>query len=134
MLDSNIIMFSEKYCVQNVLRAQRKKNRKILFVALAYTHIHKLSLIIDLLQGKDTYGNEVTHLGRPLPVEYLLVDMPAAFPADFQYTFKTMEGLRTFPVENREHMGETRVSLYHYEYFVKLFWWEMFGDYFSSFT
>ncbi|KAK7507678.1 hypothetical protein BaRGS_00001613 [Batillaria attramentaria] len=59
-------------------------------------------------KGKDSYGNEVTHLARPLPVEYLLVDMPCAFPADFQYTFKTLDGLRTFPAENREHMGETQ--------------------------
>ncbi|KAL8569521.1 hypothetical protein ACOMHN_002068 [Nucella lapillus] len=59
-------------------------------------------------KGKDSYGNEVTHLARPLPVEYLLADMPAAFPSDFQYTFKTHDGLRSFPAENREHMGETQ--------------------------
>ncbi|PVD39210.1 hypothetical protein C0Q70_01838 [Pomacea canaliculata] len=59
-------------------------------------------------KGKDSYGNEVTHLARPLPVEYLLVDMPAAFPADFQYTFRTLEGPRFFPVENRAGMGETQ--------------------------
>ncbi|KAK7111135.1 nuclear protein localization protein 4 homolog [Littorina saxatilis] len=59
-------------------------------------------------KGKDSYGNEVTHLARPLPVEYLLVDMPAAFPSDFEYSFKSGEGRQTFPAENREHLGETQ--------------------------
>lgn len=70
-----------------------------------------LPYLHTLFQGKDSYGNEVTHLARPLPVEYLLVDMPAAFPADFQYTFRTLEGPRFFPVENRAGMGETQVTL-----------------------
>ena len=65
-----------------------------------------------VFQGKDHYNNEVTHLARPLPVEYLLVDMPAAFPSEFQYTFKTIDGVHTFPAENREHMGETQVPFF----------------------
>lgn len=61
-------------------------------------------------QDKDNYGNEVTHIARPLPVEYLLVTIPAAFASDFHYTFKSNIQLESFPVENREHVGQTQVS------------------------
>ncbi|XP_067672107.1 nuclear protein localization protein 4 homolog [Haliotis asinina] len=57
-------------------------------------------------KNKDNYGNEVTQLARPLPVEYLLVDLPAAFPVEPQYTFQTNNGLKPFPVENRANIGE----------------------------
>lgn len=62
-------------------------------------------------QDKDTYGNEVTHMARPLPVEYLLVDMPAAFPVESLYTFKAASlGLsKFFPIENRANIGEPQV-------------------------
>lgn len=52
-------------------------------------------------QTVDDYGNEVTQLARPLPVEYLLVDMAAAFPVNAQYTFHAPNVSFTFPVENR---------------------------------
>ena len=58
-------------------------------------------------QDKDEYGNEVTQLSRPLPVEYLLVDLGAAFPVEPQYTFKKAE--KPFPVENRNAVGDTQV-------------------------
>lgn len=60
---------------------------------------------------KDSYGNEVTQLARPLPVEYLLVDMPAAFPLSAQYTFKAHlhTDAKLFPVEYRQEIGETQV-------------------------
>ena len=61
---------------------------------------------------KDEYGNEVTQLARPLPVEYLLVDLPAAFPVSAQYTFKSHlhSEVKRFPVENRIDIGETQVK------------------------
>ncbi|XP_064627642.1 nuclear protein localization protein 4 homolog [Lineus longissimus] len=56
---------------------------------------------------KDKYNNEVTKLARPLPVEYLLVDMPAAFPVEPIHTFAVpAENKKQFPVENRANVGE----------------------------
>ncbi|RZB49907.1 NPL4 domain containing protein [Asbolus verrucosus] len=52
-------------------------------------------------QEKDTYGNEVSRLGRPLPVEYLLVDVPASTPVTPNYTFNSNPSKQPFPVENR---------------------------------
>ena len=51
----------------------------------------------------------MTQLARPLPVEYLLVDMGAAFPVEPQYTFKKAE--KPFPVENRNAVGDAQVSV-----------------------
>ncbi|XP_077980662.1 nuclear protein localization protein 4 homolog [Glandiceps talaboti] len=56
-------------------------------------------------QMKDSYGNEVKLLARPLPVEYLIIDVPAAFPLESQYTFND-EREKTFPIENRTAIGE----------------------------
>ncbi|KAM7361260.1 nuclear protein localization 4 isoform 2-T2 [Cochliomyia hominivorax] len=50
---------------------------------------------------KDQYGNEVQRLARPLPVEYLLVDVPASTPLQPQYTFTKYDKRTPFPVENR---------------------------------
>ncbi|CDS43693.1 nuclear protein localization protein 4 [Echinococcus multilocularis] len=60
---------------------------------------------------KDKYGNTVTKIGRPLPVEYLLVDMPAAFPVEQTFTFAEQSTYHIsphdkFPVENREYLGQ----------------------------
>lgn len=62
-----------------------------------------LLLLYDafLLQEKDSYGNEVPRLARPLPVEYLLVDVPASTPLTPQYTFNFDTSKQVFPVENR---------------------------------
>lgn len=57
---------------------------------------------------KDSYGNEVTQLARPLPVEYLLVDMPAAFPRDQAFTFFADPIIRPFTIENRSDVGEAQ--------------------------
>ncbi|KAF7233552.1 hypothetical protein EG68_10514 [Paragonimus skrjabini miyazakii] len=58
----------------------------------------------------DKYGNRVTRIARPLPVEYLLVDMPIAFPIEPVYTMaKIPEDLPAecrFPIENRESLGQ----------------------------
>ncbi|KAI8796398.1 nuclear protein localization protein 4 [Biomphalaria glabrata] len=59
-------------------------------------------------KDKDNYGNEVIHIARPLPVEYLLVTIPAAFASDFHYTFKSNIQSESFPVENRENIGQTQ--------------------------
>lgn len=53
------------------------------------------------VQEKDTYGNEVPRLARPLPVEYLLVDVPASTPLTPQFTFNPDINKQYFPVENR---------------------------------
>uniref|UniRef100_A0A1B0CAK0 RanBP2-type domain-containing protein n=1 Tax=Lutzomyia longipalpis TaxID=7200 RepID=A0A1B0CAK0_LUTLO len=79
-----------------------------------FTNIYneKFSQIIDFflklkrkicicLQEKDIYGNEVSRLARPLPVEYLLVDVPASSPLVPTFTFTVREDKRPFPVENR---------------------------------
>ncbi|VDP95941.1 unnamed protein product [Echinostoma caproni] len=65
-------------------------------------------------QFVDKYGNRVTRVARPLPVEYLLVDMPAAFPIAPVYTMAKQptdlpEDCR-FPVENRESLGQCQVT------------------------
>ncbi|XP_040355758.1 nuclear protein localization protein 4 homolog isoform X1 [Ixodes scapularis] len=50
----------------------------------------------------DSYGNEVAQLARPLPIEYLLVDVPVSTPVEPQHTFcGGLAGRRRFPVENR---------------------------------
>uniref|UniRef100_A0A182MG17 RanBP2-type domain-containing protein n=1 Tax=Anopheles culicifacies TaxID=139723 RepID=A0A182MG17_9DIPT len=59
------------------------------------------SLVRDRME-KDVYGNEVQRLGRPLPVEYLLVDVPASTPLVPLYTFLERKNAKQyFPVENR---------------------------------
>ncbi|KOC62894.1 Nuclear protein localization protein 4 like protein [Habropoda laboriosa] len=50
---------------------------------------------------KDSYGNEVSRLARPLPVEYLLVDVPASTPLTPQFTFYVSDKITPFPIENR---------------------------------
>ncbi|KAK7051147.1 Nuclear protein localization protein 4, partial [Halocaridina rubra] len=48
---------------------------------------------------KDQYNNEVVRLGRPLPVEYLLLDCPVSTPNEPLYTFAVNAAV--FPVANR---------------------------------
>ncbi|CAH8645962.1 unnamed protein product [Dicrocoelium dendriticum] len=59
---------------------------------------------------KDKYGNRVTRVARPLPVEYLLIDMPSAFPIEPVYSMAKIPSDipvdYRFPVENREHLGQ----------------------------
>lgn len=50
---------------------------------------------------KDGYGNEVTRIARPLPIEYLLVDVPVSTPLDPKFSFNPLQHLRPFPIENR---------------------------------
>jgi len=50
---------------------------------------------------KDEYGNEVTKAARPLPVEYLLIDVPVATPFEPIQSFNS----KGFPTENRPMEG-----------------------------
>ncbi|XP_077406908.1 nuclear protein localization protein 4 homolog isoform X2 [Vanacampus margaritifer] len=56
-------------------------------------------------KDKDKFGNDVTFLARPLPVEYLIIDITTTFPKDPQFTFTSAQ---RFPIENREILGETQ--------------------------
>ncbi|KAL0279488.1 UNVERIFIED_CONTAM: hypothetical protein PYX00_001032 [Menopon gallinae] len=70
---------------------------------------------------KDNCGNEVPRLARPLPVEYLLVDVPASTPLKPLFTFTADTSIKPFPVENRLIDG-------HIQDFAAL------GSYMSQFT
>ena len=51
---------------------------------------------------KDKYKNEIKKIGRPLPVEYLLLDVTVSAPIEPLATFSVLSGDRKhFPVENR---------------------------------
>merc|ERR1719378_1809521 len=50
---------------------------------------------------KDEYGNEVTKVARPLPVEYLLIDVPVATPNTPVLRFNS----KGFPTEIRPMEG-----------------------------
>ena len=63
-------------------------------------------------QVTDKYSNEVTQLARPLPVEYLLVDLPAAFPVDAAFTFYADMNIRPFAVAHRSDIGEIQVQAF----------------------
>lgn len=55
----------------------------------------------------------MTKIARPLPVEFLLVDMAAAFPIEPVYTMAKLPdniiSRSQFPIENRESMGYVQV-------------------------
>ena len=70
----------------------------------------------------DKYGNDVTQLARPLPVEYLLVDLPAAFPVDLAFTFYADPNIRSFPVAHRSDIGEIQVCAW-YEISTLTYYW-----------
>ena len=57
---------------------------------------------------KDSFGNEVTKMARPLPIEYLLVDVPASTPNEPRFTFNPASDKRPFPIENRFLESETQ--------------------------
>jgi nuclear protein localization family protein 4 len=50
----------------------------------------------------------VTKIARPLPVDYLIIDLPAAFAKETMFTFnENSKHLKTrFPIENRKQIGE----------------------------
>jgi len=55
--------------------------------------------------AKDEYGNEIKKPGRPLPVEYLLVDVPVGTPVEELFTMVVIQDKNKFPVENRQIEG-----------------------------
>ncbi|CAF1251123.1 unnamed protein product [Adineta ricciae] len=60
---------------------------------------------------KDSYNNEIMKIARPLPLEYLIIDVPTGFPsadAQIQSTFNDdCASVKTpFCVENRMQIGE----------------------------
>lgn len=65
---------------------------------------------------KDDFGNEVTKIARPLPIEYLLVDVPASTPNDPRFTFNPNPRKSPFPIANRflenEIQDLTRLTSY----------------------
>lgn len=65
----------------------------------------------------------MTRLGRPLPVEYLLQDIAVAFPKEQAFTFFAAEGVKPFPIEHREDLGEHQVtfSVFFFKSFNYLF-------------
>ncbi|MGH0154980.1 UNVERIFIED_CONTAM: hypothetical protein FKN15_033239 [Acipenser sinensis] len=56
-------------------------------------------------KDKDKFGNDITYLARPLPVEYLIIDITTTFPKDPAYTFTSTQ---RFSIENRDVLGETQ--------------------------
>lgn len=72
--------------------------------------------------AKDKYGNTVTNVARPLPIEYLLINMPAAFPIKPCYTLaclptSVLRRKSRFPIENRADLGQ----LQNYSVFARYF-------------
>ncbi|CAF3569281.1 unnamed protein product [Rotaria sordida] len=60
---------------------------------------------------KDSYNNEIMKIARPLPLEYLIIDIPTGFPtanAQIQSTFNDNCSIITIPfcVENRTKINE----------------------------
>lgn len=52
-------------------------------------------------------------LARPLPVEYLLIDVPASMPLTPQFTFYISDNVTPFPIENR-YANDIRGTVSHY--------------------
>ncbi|RWS30642.1 Nuclear protein localization protein 4-like protein [Leptotrombidium deliense] len=65
---------------------------------------------------KDNFGNEITKSARPLPVEYLLVDVPVSAPVEQRFTLNPLKNKDPFPVENRFIEGHLQdfSALTHY--------------------
>ena len=61
-------------------------------------------------------------MARPLPVEYLLIDIPAAFPKEPTYRFnENLPYVKTFfPIENRSRLNEIQVRQFSLIYLIKL--------------
>lgn len=55
---------------------------------------------------KDSFGNDATKIARPLPIEYLLVDVPASTPVEPKNTFNPLPDKNPFPIENRMLDGQ----------------------------
>lgn len=60
----------------------------------------------------DEYKNEKTQLARPLPIEYLLVDVPVSTPMTPTRTFNQIKDKKHFPIENREILDFSALQTY----------------------
>ena len=60
----------------------------------------------------DEYKNEKTQLARPLPTEYLLLDVPVSAPKTPTRTFNQLSDKKPFPVENREELDFSALQSY----------------------
>lgn len=60
----------------------------------------------------DEYKNEKIQLARPLPIEYLLVDVPVSTPKTPARTFNQLKDKKPFPVENREELDFSALQTY----------------------
>uniref|UniRef100_H2Z4W5 Nuclear protein localization protein 4 homolog n=1 Tax=Ciona savignyi TaxID=51511 RepID=H2Z4W5_CIOSA len=79
---------------------------------------------------KDKYGNEITKLARPLPLEYLLTDVPTAFSLKSQFTCSN--SIDGFAASNRDSIGEMQ-SLSTLSKYLNKFKPEQFVDAVSDF-
>ncbi|KAF7489280.1 Nuclear protein localization protein 4 -like protein [Sarcoptes scabiei] len=71
---------------------------------------------------KDEYGNEVIKIARPLPIEYLLIDVPVSAPIEQSYLFNSISTAKGFPIENRlieGHLQDFNALLQYMKQFSK---------------
>ena len=68
-----------------------------------------LVLLFSLSQGKGEYGTEITKIARPLPLEYLIVELTTTTPRRPKPTLPGGRGT-PFPIENRDQFGEIQVT------------------------
>lgn len=74
--------------------------------------LHEKHYIADVqFTEKNEYGAEVRKNGRPMPVEYLLVDVPAGMPKEPYQSFHVSSPNKSFPIENRDLIGKAQVSI-----------------------
>jgi nuclear protein localization family protein 4 len=80
------------------------------YMELAYVRdkpLHEKHYVTDVqFTEKNEYGAEVLRDGRPMPVEYLLVDVPAGMPKEPCETFHISQ--TGFPIENRAMIGQVQ--------------------------
>uniref|UniRef100_A0A915IGU7 MPN domain-containing protein n=1 Tax=Romanomermis culicivorax TaxID=13658 RepID=A0A915IGU7_ROMCU len=58
--------------------------------------------------AKDEYGNDVRKIGQPLPVEYLIIDVPASMPIEQRFFFTAKNNVDGFPIENRTSINQNQ--------------------------
>lgn len=111
--DSNHQIHFEGYQVSNQCMALQRDNCIIpTYDAPELAYIRETTneqFVPDVyFREKDSYGNEVTKIARPLPVEYLFVDLTAAFSKEAIYRFNENSRLvkTPFPIENRSSIGQ----------------------------
>ena len=91
---------------------------------LGYVREPKVGPNLDVFyKVKDQYGNEVTKVARPLPVEYLLIDIPVGVSSSpihsmsLEKSFFSKGKCNPFPIENRPMEGhlQTLEALANYK-------------------